>query len=31
MEKNTAESINELNKMSMDQLAGTDMKHDPNK
>ncbi|KRY43737.1 hypothetical protein T03_9619 [Trichinella britovi] len=26
-----AESINELNEMSMDQLAGTDMKHDPNK
>ncbi|KRY08188.1 hypothetical protein T12_17136 [Trichinella patagoniensis] len=31
MEKNTAESINELNKKSMNQLSGTDMKHEPNK
>ncbi|KRX69961.1 hypothetical protein T06_9003 [Trichinella sp. T6] len=27
----TAESINEMSKMSMDQLAGNDMKHEPNK
>ncbi|KRY08916.1 hypothetical protein T12_6695 [Trichinella patagoniensis] len=27
----TAESINELNKKSMNQLSGTDMKHEPNK
>ncbi|KRZ83839.1 hypothetical protein T08_7544 [Trichinella sp. T8] len=31
MEKNTAERINEMNKKSMNQLSGTDMKHEPNK
>ncbi|KRY08917.1 hypothetical protein T12_10812 [Trichinella patagoniensis] len=31
MTKDRSESINELKKMSMNQLAGTDMKHEPNK
>ncbi|KAL1239931.1 N-acetyl-gamma-glutamyl-phosphate reductase [Trichinella spiralis] len=31
MEKNTAESVDELNKKSMNQMAGADMKHQTNK
>ncbi|OUC49587.1 hypothetical protein D917_05253 [Trichinella nativa] len=31
MEKNRAENVDELSKKSMNQLSGTDMKHEPNK